>query len=543
MDHLRRLGNSISISIPVDENRFTGRECPRSDCEGYFKIEFGTGLKSDGLPCHCPYCGHSAGHGEFWTKAQIEYARSVAIRKITDAIHKDLKRLEFDHKPKGAFGIGFSMKLKTGRQPPIHYYRERQLETEVVCTNCTLRYSVYGVFAYCPDCGQHNSVQILVLVPVAVDSPRRYTGAMNAIDERACGKPGCDNFGKPGLNIVGHGWFVTKSGRRRRYRCTVCGGTLSTNTGTAYRGLRCSRREFDQVAILRVEGVSISATARVTGHSRTTIARWLERAATAVACFNHRLLRDFDVIELQADELCTFIGSKRRTLWLFATIEVCSRLWAGSVLGRRSHRNTKAAINDVILRGRLVGCPLIATDGFEYYVGVMVRLLGSACVYGQVLKTRRNNRVVRVERRVKIGTASRLNAALLASEDSETLNTSFIERLNLTIRQGSAYLRRRSPCHARGADQLRGHVELLRCYYHFIRPHRALRFGRETRTPAMQAGLVSQRLALRDIFTAGGLTRRIFVAVVHVSVTVQPTESDEAELSTRCSPSARRQAA
>ena len=382
-----------------------------------------------------------------------------------------------------------------------------------------------------------------VLVPVAVDSPRRYTGAMNAIDERACGKPGCDNFGKPGLNIVGHGWFVTKSGRRRRYRCTVCGGTLSTNTGTAYRGLRCSRREFDQVASLRVEGVSISATARVTGHSRTTIARWLERAATAAACFNHRLLRDFDVIELQADARCTFIGSKRRTLWLFATIEVCSRLWAGSVLGRRSHRNTKAAINDVILRGRRVGGPPIATDGFEYYVGVMVRLLGSACVYGQVLKTRRNNRVVRVERRVKIGTARRLNAALLASEDSETLNTSFIERLNITIRQGSAYLRRRSPCHARGADQLRGHVELLRCYYNFIRPHRALRFGRETRTPAMQAGLVSQRLALRDIFTAGGLTRRIFVAVVHVSVTVQPTESDEAELSTRCSPSARRQAA
>ena len=238
----------------------------------------------------------------------------------------------------------------------------------------------------------------------------------------------------------------------------------------------------------------MSATARVTGHSRTTIARWLERAATAAACFNHRLLRDFDVIELQADERCTFIGSKRRTLWLFATIEVCSRVWAGSVLGRRSHRNTKAAINDVILRGRLVGCPLIATDGFEYYVGVMVRLLGSACVYGQVLKTRRNNRVVRVERRVKIGTASRLNAALLASEDSETLNTAFIERLNLTIRQGSAYLRRRSPCHARGADQLRGHVELLRCYYNFIRPHRALRFGRETRTPAMQAGLVSQCL-------------------------------------------------
>ena len=32
---------------------------------------------------------------------------------------------------------------------------------------------------------------------------------------------------KPGLNIVAHGSFVTKLGRRRRYRCTVCGGERS----------------------------------------------------------------------------------------------------------------------------------------------------------------------------------------------------------------------------------------------------------------------------------------------------------------------------
>lgn len=161
MDHLRRLGNRISIPIPADENAFTGRECPQPDCEGYFKIELGTGLKCEGLPCHCPYCGHTAGHDHFWTEEQIEYAKSLAMRKITDALHKDLKKLEFDHKPKGAFGIGISMKVKPGRPTPIHHYRERQLETEVVCVNCTLRYSIYGVFAFCPDCGQHNSLQIL----------------------------------------------------------------------------------------------------------------------------------------------------------------------------------------------------------------------------------------------------------------------------------------------------------------------------------------------------------------------------------------------
>ena len=185
--------------------------------------------------------------------------------------------------------------------------------------------------------------------------------------------------------------------------------------------------------------------------------------------FNCRMLRDCDVLELQADELCTFIGSKSRPTWLFATIEVASRVWASSLVGRRSSRNTTAVLSDVILRGRLAEFPLIATDGFAYYLAAILRLIGPACVYGQVLKTRRNNRVIRVERRVTIGTARRLKAALMESEDSATLNTSFVERLNLTIRQGSAYLHRRSPCHARGADQLRGHVELLRCYYNFIR--------------------------------------------------------------------------
>ena len=57
---------------------------------------------------------------------------------------------------------------------------------------------------------------------------------MHAIDGMACAKRGCDTRGQLGLNIVGHGSFPTKWGRRWRYRCTVCGGTVSTNTGTAY---------------------------------------------------------------------------------------------------------------------------------------------------------------------------------------------------------------------------------------------------------------------------------------------------------------------
>ena len=109
---------------------------------------------------------------------------------------------------------------------------------------------------------------------------------------------------------------------------------------------------------------------------------------------------------------------------------------------------------------------------------------------------------MRVGTELIVGTEWRLSDALDASEDSRKVNPSFIERLNLTIRQGSAYLHRRSPCHARKKRTLDEHLELLRCHYNFVRPHAALRFGGVTRTPAMQAGLVSRRLRFRDIFEA-----------------------------------------
>lgn len=158
MSHLKRLGSQFSIDIPRDNEGYIGRECPK--CEKYFKITPGTGLKGTNLPCHCPYCGHSAPQDQFFTKAQVEYAKSVVINKMTGAFLKDLKALEFNHRPSGMFGIGISMKVE-GKAQPVRHYSEHDLEEEVLCDNCSLKYTVYGSFGYCPDCNLHNSLQIL----------------------------------------------------------------------------------------------------------------------------------------------------------------------------------------------------------------------------------------------------------------------------------------------------------------------------------------------------------------------------------------------
>jgi IS1 family transposase len=97
------------------------------------------------------------------------------------------------------------------------------------------------------------------------------------------------------------------------------------------------------------------------------VARWLEKAADACRRFNGRTIAGFAVEELQADEIRTFAGSKDRPTWVFAAIEVWSRLWPTTIVGRRSYRNTLALIRDVSSRMDFAKLPLIVTDGFDFY--------------------------------------------------------------------------------------------------------------------------------------------------------------------------------
>ena len=70
-----------------------------------------------------------------------------------------------------------------------------------------------------------------------------------------CPNNACRHGGPKGpTKVIGHGWFPVRHGRRRRYRCLGCGGTFSRRIDTAYYRFRCSRRTFDRVANMAVEG-------------------------------------------------------------------------------------------------------------------------------------------------------------------------------------------------------------------------------------------------------------------------------------------------
>lgn len=142
------------MDIKKDDEGYLGRECP--ECEKYFKIKPGTGIP-DFSDCYCPYCQHMGPQDHFWTKQQIEYARSVVLKKVSGDLLKMMKKMEAKPKKNQPISIGITVK---GRPTPITYYSEKELEEKVECKNCTLQYAIYGAFGYCPDCAGHNSQQI-----------------------------------------------------------------------------------------------------------------------------------------------------------------------------------------------------------------------------------------------------------------------------------------------------------------------------------------------------------------------------------------------
>jgi len=323
------------------------------------------------------------------------------------------------------------------------------------------------------------------------------------LNKLSCMNQNCKKFEKVGTNEIGrHGFFVTSQGRRRRLICKACDKTFSLNKGTPYYRLKKPKRTFDSVAFASVEGTSKSAIARINHLAVSTVSRWLELAAVAAKAFNDKSLSGYAIDEIQSDELKTFIGNKNKDTWVFTTIEVPSRLWPSFVVGNRSSKNTQSLFEKLIEKGVINGSKILfMNDGLQFYKSSIYKLFGPLAICAQVIKKIRKNRIVKVDEELVLGYPHHLEEALENSLYSTKINTSFVERLNLTIRQGSSYLNRRTACFSRETRCFIGHLYLLQTYYNFIKYHRSLKCGPIHITPAMEARIAKRRISFREVFS------------------------------------------
>ena len=135
-----------------------------------------------------------------------------------------------------------------------------------------------------------------------------------------------------------------------------------------------------------------------------------------------------------------------------------------------------------------------------------------ALLYAQVVKSYRRRRIVGVTHRVVFGT--RLAIEQVLASCGWTINTAFVERLNLDIRQRVAAIGRRVNTLCQGEAGLRDQLALFQVYHNFVVPHASLRQpllrpqptnGRGSAkvwrpcTPAMAAGLTDHVWSLKEV--------------------------------------------
>jgi hypothetical protein len=133
-------------------------------------------------------------------------------------------------------------------------------------------------------------------------------------------------------------------------------------------------------------------------------------------------------------------------------------------------------------------------------------------LYAQVVKTTRRRRLVDVTHRVVLGTMEAVHQVL--SPLGWQINTSLVERVNLSLRQHVAAIGRRTSTLCKGEAGLRQQLALYHVYYNFVLPHASLRLpltestatngtgsakGWRPCTPAMAVGLTDHVWSLKEV--------------------------------------------
>ena len=112
---------------------------------------------------------------------------------------------------------------------------------------------------------------------------------------------------------------------------------------------------------------------------------------------------------------------------------------------------------------------LITTDGLEAYVGQKkVYFTGSR--YAQVVKEWEGGRIARVYKRVISSHSLEqvVDVIRRLKNVGKTVNTSYVERFNLTLRNCLCSLVRRTLAAAKVKEELEGQMVLFHVFYNFV---------------------------------------------------------------------------
>ncbi len=367
-------------------------------------------------------------------------------------------------------------------------------------------------------------------------------------DTHFCPDPDCSYYGWLGRGNIranGHPGGQTW----RQFECLSCHGYFYEAHDTIFHGKRSSVKLIVRVLACLAEGLGIRGTARVFEIDPTTVLHWLVEAAEQLQALNAYFLRELSVNQVQLDELYAVLSAvrdgdvseaqaidrlSRSPHWVWTAIDPETKLLLCVQVGDRSLAMAQAVLHQ-IAELLAPGCiPLFLSDGYGNYLTAIVTHFGHwvqpprrqakgpapkprwmplpGLLYAMVVKTMRRRRIVEVKHRVVFGTKVAIDQVLAAC--GWQINTAFIERLNLSLRQRVAAIGRRSATLCKSEDGLRQQLALFQVYHNFVLPHASLRQALaepisthgsgsaklwQPCTPVMRAGLTDHIWRLQEV--------------------------------------------
>ena len=373
--------------------------------------------------------------------------------------------------------------------------------------------------------------------------PRTVATSMHFCPHTACDYRGW--LGLHNLRANGH----PSGGSWRQFHCLGCNGYFPEHHGTIFYGKQAAMELIVRVLACLAEGLGIRATARVFQVAPNTVLQWLVEAAEQLRAFSAYFLCDLHLEQLQLDELYAVLRDltagaisddeaikrlESSPAWVWTAMDPTSKLLLVVEVGSRTLAMAQRVVHQV-LQGLAPACmPLFLTDGLKDYATALLTHFGQwrhparrqergpmpkprwmplpGLLYAQVVKAYRRRRLVGVTHRVVFGTMERVEQVLAAC--GRKINTAFVERLNLDIRQRVAAVGRRVNTLGQGEEGLQQQLALYHAYYNFCLPHSSLRQpllvpeatnGRGSAklwrpcTPAMAAGLTDHVWSLEEV--------------------------------------------
>lgn len=292
----------------------------------------------------------------------------------------------------------------------------------------------------------------------------------------------------------------TRDGQQR-FRCRECRKTFSDPKPLA--GKSTSMDDAVRVLRMLLEGVSVRATARLTGIDRDTILRLMVQAGEQCQQFLLQSVQAHPFADVQIDEQWGFVFCKEKTAqrngygpdvgdcYAYIALDRDTKFVIGFRTGKRSSEDTHEFMKQLV--PCLGGRPQITTDGYAPYRWLVPFTTGRNCDYAQLVKKYGNTpedarryspaAIIGIDRNPVCG-----------NPDESRISTSHVERLNLSNRMCNRRMTRLTNGHSKKWQNHEAMLALWFCWYNWCRKHTTLK-----QTPAVAAGLAKDEWSLEKL--------------------------------------------